>query len=62
LVKIGSLFILPQEAVEKKIRSDLQHAIAQRKARGLDGGPLYLPNVDWDFAKKHEGAWKVLPE
>jgi hypothetical protein len=22
--------------------------------------PLYLPNVEWDFAKKHEDAWKVL--
>jgi len=55
-------FILTQEAVEKKIRRDLQHAIAQRKARGLDGKPLSLPIVEWDFAKKHEGAWKVLPE
>ena len=24
--------------------------------------PLSLPNVEWDFAKKHEGAWKVLRE
>jgi hypothetical protein len=54
-------FILTQEAVEK-IRRDLQHAIAQGKARGLDGKPLSLPIVEWDFAKKHEGAWKVLPE
>ena len=55
-------FILTQQAVEKEIRRDLQHAIARRKARGLDGEPLFFPNVEWDFAKKHEGAWKVLPE
>ena len=55
-------FILTQEAVEKEIWRDLQHAIARRKARGLDGEPLSLPNVEWDFAKKHEGAWRVLPE
>jgi len=55
-------FILTQEAVEKEIWRDLQHSIARRKARGLDGVPLSLPNVEWDFAKKHEGAWKVLPE
>src|SRR6516164_8541835 len=55
-------FVLTQEAVEKAIRRDLQHAIDRRKAKGLDGEPLSLPNVEWDFAKKHEGAWKVLPE
>ena len=55
-------FVLTQEAVEKAIRRDLQHSIARRKAKGLDGEPLSLPNVEWDFAKKHEGAWKVLPE
>ena len=54
-------FILTQEAVEKEIWRDLQHALARWKARGLDE-PLSLPNVEWDFAKKHEGAWKVLPE
>ena len=55
-------FILTQEAVEKEIQRDLQHAIVRRKARGLDGEPLSFPNVEWDLAKKHEGAWEVLPE
>ena len=54
-------FILTQEAVEKEIQRDLQQAIVRREARGLDGEPLSLPSVEWDFAKKHEGAWKVLP-
>jgi len=61
-VSQNRFFILTQEAVEKRIQRDLQLAIARRKIRGLDGEPLYLPNVDWDFAKKHERAWKVLPE
>ena len=55
-------FIVTQETLEKEIQRDLQHAVARRKARGLDGEPLSLPIVEWDFAKKHEGAWKVLPE
>jgi hypothetical protein len=55
-------FILTQEAVKKEIRRDLQHAIARRKDRGLHGEPLSFPNVEWGFAKKHEGTWKVLPE
>jgi hypothetical protein len=54
-------FVLPQEAVEKVIRRGLQLAIARRKAKGLDGEPVSLPNVEWDFAKKHGDAWKVLP-
>ena len=55
-------FILTQEAVEREIQRDLQQAIARRAARGLDGEPLSFPSVEWDFAKKHEGAWKALPE
>ena len=55
-------FILTQETLEKEIQRDLQQAIVRRKARGLDGLPLSLRSVEWDFAKKHEGAWKVLPE
>jgi hypothetical protein len=55
-------FILTQEAVEREIQRDLQHAIARREARGLDGPPLSFPSVEWDFAKKREGAWKALPE
>jgi hypothetical protein len=55
-------FVLAQEAVEKEVDRGLQHTIDRRKARGLDGEPLSLPNVGWDFAKNHEGAWNVLPE
>ena len=55
-------FILAQEAVEKEIERGLQHTVDHRKARGLDGERLSLPNVGWGFAKNHEGAWKVLPE
>lgn len=55
-------FILTNEEVEREIRRDLQHAVARREARGLDGEPLSVRSVTWDFAKKHEGAWKVLPE
>ena len=55
-------FILTQEAVEREIQRDLQQAIVRRRARGLDGLPLSVPSVVWDFAKKHECAWKVLPE
>lgn len=55
-------FILTPEAEEREIQRDLQDGIARRRARGLHGEPLYPPNVEWDFAKKHEGAWKVLPE
>lgn len=55
-------FILTQEAVKRETQRDLQHAIARREARGLDGEPLSFPSVGWAFAKKHEGAWKMLPE
>ena len=58
----NQFFILTQVEVEKEIQRDSQHAIARRKARGLDGEPLSFPNVEWDFVKKHEGAWKVLPD
>jgi len=58
----NQFFILTQETVKKEIRRDLQHAVARREARGLDGEPLSVRSVTWDFAKKHEGAWKVLPE
>ena len=54
-------FILTKEEVEREIRRDLQHAVARREA-GLDGEPLSVRSVTWDFAKKHESAWKVLPE
>jgi hypothetical protein len=54
-------FVLTQEAMEREIKRHLQHAIARREARGLDGEPLYFPRVVWGFVKKHEGAWKVLP-
>ena len=49
-------FILTQDAVQREIQRDLQHAIAQRESRGLSGAPLSIPTVEWDFAKKHEGA------
>ena len=58
----NQFFILTQEAVERKILRDLQRTVARREARGLDGEPLSVRSVTWDFAKKHEGAWKVLPE
>ena len=58
----NQFFILTEEEVEREIRRDLQHAIVRREARGLGGEPLSDPSLEWDFIKKHEGAWKVLPE
>ena len=55
-------FILTPEAVEREIRRDSQRVIARREARGLDGEFFSVRSVTWDVAKKHEGAWKVLPE
>jgi len=45
-------FILSREVIEREIR----------RASGLDGEPISLPNVGWDSVKKHEDAWKILPE
>jgi len=55
-------FILTESQVNMGIREDWKQAIANRKARGFGGEPVYLQAIKWKFAERYKDAWKSLPQ
>jgi hypothetical protein len=57
----NEFFILTQDQVNEGIRTDLEHASALRKAKGLSGHPSDFRGFQRKFALDFKDAWKALP-
>jgi hypothetical protein len=58
----NGFFILTQDQVNEGIQTDLEHARALRKAKGLRGPPGEFPGIQRKFAERFEDAWKSFPK